>query len=84
MSRLIIFLILLAAVYWVVKRALSPSRPKIAREKGEEMVQDPVCRCFVPKSQAYRVAHRGKSLSFCSEECYRKYLACQSLPRSQG
>ncbi len=81
MSRLIFFLILLAVVYWVVKRALSPNRRKLADEKGEEMVQDPVCGCFVPKSQAYQASYGGKSLSFCSEECYRKYLASQALPK---
>jgi YHS domain-containing protein len=83
MSRFILILILLIILYWAVKRAFSPPRKKNGRpeEGGEEMVQDPVCRCYIPKKQAYAVSYKGKQLFFCSEECFKKYLASNTLPK---
>jgi len=84
MYRLIIILVLLGIVYWVVKRALFPVRGSASNreEVGEEMVQDPVCRCYIPRSQAYTVSLRGKKLYFCSQECFQKYQASDALPKN--
>ncbi len=84
MSRLILYLIILVAVYWAVKHALSPPKRKITRpqDTSEELVQDPVCQCYISKKQSYAVSLRGKKLFFCSEECYRKYLASNALPKA--
>jgi hypothetical protein len=38
---------------------------------GEEMVLDPQCRSYIPKSDA--VAQSGRY--FCSRECARQYLS---------
>ena len=83
MSRLIFYLIILVVVYWVVKQVLSPPKRKITKpeDPSEEMVQDPVCQCYVSKNQSYAVSLRGKKLFFCSEECYKKYMASNSLPK---
>jgi YHS domain-containing protein len=83
MSRLILALILLGILYWVVRRALFSLRGQKGRpeEGGEEMVQDPVCRCYVPKKQAYSVSYKGKQVFFCSEECFKKYMASNALPK---
>ena len=83
MSRLIIYLVIFAVVYWVVKRALFPPKRKVTqpKETAEELVQDPVCQCYVPKSQSYAISFRGKKLFFCSEECYNKYMASHGLPK---
>jgi len=48
------------------KKAKSDDAVKI----GEQMVLDPQCQTYVPKSDA--VARQGKF--FCSEECARRYL----------
>jgi len=49
------------------KRAKSGDAAKI----GEQMVLDPQCQTYVPKSEA--LVRQGKY--FCSEECARLYLA---------
>jgi len=83
MSRLVIYLIILAVAYWVIKRALFPPKNKMTqpKETAEELVQDPVCQCYIPKSQSYTLSFRGKKLFFCSEQCYNKYMASHGLPK---
>jgi len=83
MSRLILYLIILAVACWVIKRALFPAKSKATppKETAEELVQDPVCQCYIPKSQSYALSFRGKKLFFCSEECYHKYMASHGLPK---
>ena len=43
-------------------------------EIGDEMVKDPVCLTFIPKSIAIQKTFNGKKLYFCSEECASKFL----------
>jgi uncharacterized protein len=77
MWRIFIGIILLGVIYWVLKQAFSPSgkkSPKIDRS-GEVLVQDPVCRCYLPKSQAQAVDFQGEKVFFCSDDCRRKFLA---------
>ena len=84
MHRLLLILILVGIVYWLAKRAFSPGRRKVAgsEEAGEEMVQDPVCGCYLPKSQALSLPSQGKRIYFCSEGCFRKYRSSKVLPKS--
>jgi len=42
--------------------------------KPEEMKQDPVCKTYIPKSQAVKYRHKGENLYFCSEECKNRYI----------
>jgi YHS domain-containing protein len=42
---------------------------------GEDLVQDPFCRTYVPKSQAYVREIEGRQQFFCSRECCEKYLS---------
>jgi YHS domain-containing protein len=82
--RLIFYLILLVALYWVVKRAIVSPRKSIPDpDSGEDLVRDPVCECYIPKSQSFRVSVNGKKLFFCSQDCYRKYQASHVLPNSE-
>ncbi len=83
MYRLIVILILLGIFYWVVKRAFFPPKSRAAgsQETGEEMIQDPVCGCYVPKSQAFTLSHGGKKLYFCSRVCSHKYQS-DTLPKN--
>ncbi len=84
MSRLIFYLLLLTLVYWLIKRALSHGKGRSGKpgEKSEELVKDPFCQCYIPKSQSYVVSLEGKKYFFCSEDCYKKYQASKSLPQS--
>jgi YHS domain-containing protein len=46
------------------------------------MIQDPVCGCYIPKSQAFTLSHRGKKLYFCSQVCSQKYQSSNALPKN--
>ena len=43
------------------------------KSTGEDMVEDPCCGTFIPKSQALEKKAGGKKLYFCSRECWQKY-----------
>ncbi len=40
---------------------------------GEDLVQDPFCKTYIPKSQAYPKEINGRMHYFCSSECFEKY-----------
>jgi YHS domain-containing protein len=82
MWRILVYVILLGIVYWVVKRALFPRKkqPGNLGRPGEVLVQDPVCKCYLPKSQARALDLKGEKVFFCSEECRRKFLGGNALP----
>lgn len=40
---------------------------------GEDLVQDPICRAYVPQSDAHRLIKEGKAIYFCSEACLEQY-----------
>jgi uncharacterized protein len=71
------FLFFLLLVYLFLKLYFSLRRPppsprrKDDDARGEEMVQDPQCRSYLPKSEAML---RGDHY-FCSERCASLYLA---------
>ena len=83
MWRILVYVILLGIVYWVVKQALFPRKKKTPNldRAGEVLVQDPVCKCYLPKSQARAVDFKGEKVFFCSEECHRKFLGGKTLPK---
>lgn len=62
---------LLYTIYQAVRRALSaPKRPAPEKtSRGEEMVKDPQCGTYLPKSDACPVEINGRTLYFCSAEC---------------
>ena len=84
MSRLIFYLLLMALAFWAVKRVLSLGKRRSGKapEPGEELVQDPFCQCYIPKSQSYIVSWEVRKLFFCSEDCYKKYQATKSFPKA--
>ena len=79
MYRIIVIGIVLILAYLLLKRFLFPpgrigDRRRDARKiPGEDLVEDPNCHTYVPVSEAFRVQMGGKTLYFCSEECYRKF-----------
>jgi len=52
--------------------APAPSKP--VRDE-EEMVQDPVCKSYVPMSDALKVRSRRGVVYFCGPECKEKFFA---------
>lgn len=82
MRQLLILALILALIYFV-KIWLFPKRqpPSVADRDAavtEEMVQDPVCRTYLPRSQAIRRRIRGQEHFFCSPGCVDKFLALRS------
>jgi hypothetical protein len=67
----LIFYVIFIALRSIVRGKLRVSGKGAADLTGEEMVLDPQCRSYVPKSEA--VAQSGRY--FCSRECVRQYLS---------
>jgi uncharacterized protein len=49
----------------------SDPRPEV---QSEELVQDPVCKVFVPRQNALKAHKNGEDFFFCSEGCRKKFL----------
>lgn len=82
MFRLLIGLGLGYLGYWVIKKVakslgLWPQAPKpLERESGPDvLVQDPVCKTFIPRSEALKTERDGKTYFFCSEGCLKRFLS---------
>jgi len=74
MLRLLFFLLLFYLLYKLYFSARRPKRPAAKRDdagRGEEMVLDPQCRSYLPKSEAML---RGDQY-FCSDRCAALYLS---------
>jgi YHS domain-containing protein len=77
--RLIIWLIvgfLIYTVFQAIKQSLlkPPAPPPEKTPLGEEMVQDPECGTYVPRSDAVKAQAKGTTHYFCSATCRDKYL----------
>jgi len=48
--------------------------PPARRPEGDEMVQDPQCKVYVPVSRAVKKTFGGNTLHFCSEDCAKAFL----------
>jgi YHS domain-containing protein len=49
----------------------SSSKPEVT---SDELVQDPVCKVFVPRRNALKYRKNGEDFFFCSEGCRKKFL----------
>ena len=70
--RILIIALLVYLFYRVFRKVLGPGRQ--VRGDGNqgainEMVQDPVCKTYVPLRDARRKVFDGREYFFCSEEC---------------
>ena len=75
MIRLLILVFLVYFLYRMVRRYLGQGRMRDGRspqgtEMGsvDEMVQDPVCKTYVPRRDAHKRVIQGKTYFFCSRE----------------
>ena len=75
--RILILLLLGYLLYRVVRRYLTGGQT--IRREGEnegsidEMVQDPVCKTYVPLREAEKRVFDGKNYYFCSTDCAGKF-----------
>lgn len=66
---------LLKILYRFVVKPAAPKQqpPQQDRIKGEDMVQDPQCRTYIPKARAVTRRINGELRYFCSEACARQH-----------
>ena len=74
--RLIILALLVYVAYRLI-RGLSRSKQEIHTTPDggviDEMVQDPVCKTYVPRREAVKKVINGQAVFFCSHECASRY-----------
>jgi YHS domain-containing protein len=82
MFRLLLGLGLGYIGYVIIKQVarslgLWPQTPKPLDKEAEPdvLVQDPVCKTFIPRREALRAEKDGTSYFFCSEGCLKRFLS---------
>jgi YHS domain-containing protein len=50
------------------------ARGPLAPREPEELVQDPMCQTFIPRTEALKAQRDGKDYFFCSEGCLKRFL----------
>jgi len=76
MLRLLIFIFLAYLAYRVVKLVFGPKKEIQRGPNGrviDEMVQDPVCKTYIPRREAIKKRIGGEDHYFCSEECASRF-----------
>lgn len=77
MARIVLLAVLLFlgyTLYSALRRSLSGPPPGAGKpSKGEEMVKDPQCGTYIPRSQAVDKTVGGQQLFFCSPQCRDRY-----------
>ncbi len=77
MYRILVIIGLLVLLYFLVRRAVREFRRGLQAEGRpaiqDEMVQDPVCRLYVPRDSARVEKIGGQIYFFCSKECAQTF-----------
>jgi YHS domain-containing protein len=80
MMRSLLILFFVIVMYYAIRtvvrsamRSFQKDERQRDRIQGEEMVQDPECRTYVPRSRAVTRQINGKLCAFCSEACAELY-----------
>ncbi len=77
MYRIIFILILLIVLYFLLRSAFREFRNRDAKGQvpmdKDQMVQDPVCRAFVPRGSAVMEVIGGQTYCFCGRTCADKF-----------
>jgi uncharacterized protein len=74
--RLIILALLGYLLYRLVRGVFKSGQRITRNDKGgviDEMVQDPVCKTYIPLRDAQRRIVGGREYFFCSKECADKF-----------
>jgi YHS domain-containing protein len=89
MVSLLIRLLALIGLLWTGKQvahqvssAVHPGqnteKKSVEDTPGNEMVLDPVCQTYIPKSLAVQKIIHGKPVYFCGHECAAKFIEQQN------
>ncbi len=60
--------------FQAINRRVKSPPPQSAKSLSGLMVQDSVCKTYLPKDEAIKEIHKGQEYFFCSKECQRKFL----------
>jgi uncharacterized protein len=60
--------------FQTVNRRVKSPPPQSTKSLSGLMVQDNVCKTYLPKDEAIKQIHEGQEYFFCSKECQRKFL----------
>lgn len=73
--RLAVFALLVYGFVKLIRRVFPAGPPRGARPDRmiDEMVQDPVCNVYIPRREALRAVHEGRTYYFCSERCRQEF-----------
>jgi YHS domain-containing protein len=71
--RLLILVLLVAGVAWVLMRRAQVAPRTPGGGTVRPLVQDPVCKTFVPKETAIVVRRGDEAHYFCSRECAERF-----------
>jgi YHS domain-containing protein len=78
--RLVFYGALLLLLWlFVVRPLLARFKIPRLRPRADELVKDPVCQTYLPRSRALFRTIRGEPQYFCSEACLRRYISPPSL-----
>jgi len=60
----------------IINSGVSPSNreERNSSEVDDVLVQDPVCKTYVPQRGGIHLRRHGQMIYFCSEECRDRYL----------
>jgi YHS domain-containing protein len=84
MYRFLLILALLVIAYVLLRRAIRDFKQRHLDDRGgasldhDQMVQDPVCRTFVPRKIAFVERIGGQTYCFCSRDCAEAFQKQQS------
>lgn len=77
MLRLFVVFGLIILLYFLVRRAVLEFRGGVTKGRElpdkDQMVQDPVCRVYVPRGAAVEETIGGQTYYFCSRDCARTF-----------
>jgi YHS domain-containing protein len=80
--KFIFYLIIIYLAYRLFK--VFSQQEKIQNETKreeitDEMVQDPVCKTYIPRREAFKKTYNGKEILFCSKDCADKFEFGKSI-----
>lgn len=77
MYRIIFILILLIVLYFLIRSAIREWKAKAGQGQlpgdKDQMVQDPMCKAFVPRGSAVVEVIGGQTYCFCGRGCAEKF-----------
>ncbi len=80
--RLLLLVLLCLVLYYLLRSLAGGRRPPTGRQGPgmrrppplkDELVKDPVCGVYCPKSQSHRLRQGGETFHFCSRECLKEF-----------